>query len=281
MPFPVTKLPYGHRCRLAELATPVERYLFQVAAGNFSICPPKLQLHRSFEFELNDTTTKQNTPMQPSLVYKDDDLVLCTGYMIFSDDDNSYYSTPNILNHTMLVPDSVEIYVSEIFETFRKAIPANVSLQNVIGTSINWVLPDVTDVFNVNFDDLFGMFPRLGSLSFEYPILNAWMTDIVKYQKQPLDRLRMYTYGDHFVDSYNWNFDNLKAFFMAQQNDFCFILEISFNEDEVNNWIYNSLVPKMGLKLWEDSDVPPFRYIELCLSKQDVDYRFYLPPVEA
>uniref|UniRef100_A0A7E4V0J7 Col_cuticle_N domain-containing protein n=1 Tax=Panagrellus redivivus TaxID=6233 RepID=A0A7E4V0J7_PANRE len=86
MPYPIIKLAYGLRCRLAELVTPAERYNLQIAAGFTSICPPRLQLIRKFESRVAFSIIKGVFKVQLAGEYmpfscNNDNLLLCNSCM--------------------------------------------------------------------------------------------------------------------------------------------------------------------------------------------------------
>uniref|UniRef100_A0A7E4UND1 FTH domain-containing protein n=1 Tax=Panagrellus redivivus TaxID=6233 RepID=A0A7E4UND1_PANRE len=92
MPYPLNNLAYGLRCRLSELTTPSERYKLQVAAGNVSICPTKLQPFSNFSpvswFCQNGTVLYEHN--KNVFILCEDEIFACEYVSIDNDGNDSY-----------------------------------------------------------------------------------------------------------------------------------------------------------------------------------------------
>uniref|UniRef100_A0A7E4V511 Uncharacterized protein n=1 Tax=Panagrellus redivivus TaxID=6233 RepID=A0A7E4V511_PANRE len=211
MPYPIAKLAYGLRCRLHDLATPLERYHLQTAAGNPSICPP-IQTVQIISDEITFRNEDGNTVLKGRAILSDpvplnEDSLVCGTTLAFCNTNSQNLTSPILYNLLIRPPKKLTFHCCDFSNNFLKTL----KLFNPYITSMN--IGGCLSGFA--FADLMTTFPMLERLQIMIRpnVPKTWATDLLPFGSQ-LNLLGFLSCRDVLI---NTTCDDIIAFLQVQK----------------------------------------------------------------
>uniref|UniRef100_A0A7E4VY77 F-box domain-containing protein n=1 Tax=Panagrellus redivivus TaxID=6233 RepID=A0A7E4VY77_PANRE len=235
MPYPLSKLAYGLRSRLTDLATPVERYRLQVAAGNASICPPKIQRILGFIgsvpeiFPLNGTITMGHNYEEFEYVK---DMVLVENNLLKIKENVNLLGLSigdlksEIFDHLLLqwlwfsLEDCI---LSELFyKTLKTTFPELQKLE---------IFNNENESYNFNLTDVLNVFHDLTELRIHCCTNSNWITEVLQStNRSPFELIMLF--GGELSKFGKFDFDDLLTLLKTQQPGFSLFIHFYDEPDE-------------------------------------------------
>uniref|UniRef100_A0A7E4VDC3 F-box/FBD/LRR-repeat protein n=1 Tax=Panagrellus redivivus TaxID=6233 RepID=A0A7E4VDC3_PANRE len=278
MPYPIAKLAYGLRCRLAELAIPFERYNLQIAAGDVSICPSKRQLlrkrqHYSLDFVCengNVSVSKRAIPNNTPFVYTENCFFECTdGIALYNFDLPDL--TSETMGHFLLRPHKVGLHHCNISKPFLEVL-SKTSYTHVT----HFYIHNQNHRCIISLADIITAFPRIRYLVLsEGYLTDNWLTDLLPLQNSSLEVLRIYVNSDQFKKVKK---EQLLTFLKAQRQGFSLAIKILGSGKHLKFYfLFLNEFLNRKLNKFETNPPPPMKYTRIAITYRDVLSAWFLP----